>query len=190
MRWASITAKELLGLGHLQASKEGHEIHHCVNVFLVPSDVPQGAQHAQPAEGLDFGDVGSQEKQDDVEVIQGAGQHLPAQEIKRWQHLVDGEEPLVPLAQLEQVVDDDRSQENIHATNADAGQLEDGEEDQLARNSGWDVGLVLEQPGLDQAAELILEKDPNVEVAQVETSGGDEDKEEEVSQHIDADEVV
>lgn len=88
-------------------------------------------------------DVGSQEQQDNVEVVHGTGQHLPAKEIECRQHLIGREKPLIPLAQLKQVADHDWPQEDRHTAEADAGQLEDGEEDQLARNGVWNVGLAL-----------------------------------------------
>lgn len=99
----------------LQPGQQCHEVDDGVDVPLAGGGLPQGANGVEATEGGEAGDVGAEEEEDDIEVIDGAGEHLAAEEVEGGEHLVDGEEPLVPLAELQRVVDDNRHEKDVDA---------------------------------------------------------------------------
>ena len=72
--------------------------------MLLGGCVLQRTKDTQPAKRDELRDVGSEEKKDHIEVIDGTAQHFSAEKIKSWEHLVDGEEPFVPPAEPCEVV--------------------------------------------------------------------------------------
>lgn len=180
----------VFGLGGLQPSQQCHEVNNGVDVLLLSTGLPQGTDGIEAAEGRQLGDVGPEEEEDDIEVVDGTGKHLATEKVKGRQHLIDGEQPFVPLTELQGTVDDDRHKEDVHTTNREADELEDREEDQLAGYERGNVRLILEQPCFDGAAELILEEDVEVEEDQVEASGSQEQEQEEIPQEVDDDQGV
>ena len=69
-----------------------------------PRHLIQACVWAQPAKRDELRDVGSKEKKDHIEVVDGTAQHFFAEKIKSWEHLIDGEEPFVPPAEPCEVV--------------------------------------------------------------------------------------
>lgn len=180
----------VFGLGGLQPSQQCHEVNNGIDVLLLSSGPPQGTDGIEAAEGRQLRDVGPEEEEDDIEVVDGTGKHLATKKVKGRQHLIDGEQPLVPLTELQGTIDDNRHKEDIHTTNCEADELEDREEDQLAGYERGNMRLSLEQPCFDRAAELILKEYVEVEEDQVEASGSQEQEQEEVPQEVDDDQGV
>lgn len=170
----------------LHSHHQRHEVHHRVYVLPVPAHVLEGAEDAQAAERLELADVGPEVEDNDVEVVNGATQHLLAHEVEGREHFIDVQELFVPMEDLRHIVQYHRQQEDVDHGVHHADDLEDGQRYQFASDEhGGGGGRVRRQEaGLDVAVELVLVENAEVEEAQVEAGEEDEKKQEEVPEQV------
>lgn len=152
--------------------------------MLLRGCVLQHTQDTQPAKRDELRDVGSEEKKDHVEVIDGASEHFSAEEIKSWEHLIDGQESFVPPTQSCEVVYYHWNQEGIYCCTREADNLENRQGGQPACDQVGDVGRIMQHPCLDGTAEFFLKEDTQVEMTKVQVNGRREEEQEGVLQEV------
>lgn len=141
---------------------------------------PQGAHGTEPAVGTQLGDVSAKEEQYNVEVIERAAQVRPKAQGRK--HLVDRQEAAIPAEEAKQTQEDQGTQEQVDGPIGHTDDLEDQQPGELALDQLRNPGLVSQEAGLDEAAELVLQEGRQVEIDEVEAGSGDEDQQQEAAQ--------
>ncbi|KAF3841526.1 hypothetical protein F7725_007388, partial [Dissostichus mawsoni] len=142
----------------------------------------QGAQCPHFTIGHQVSYVGSQEEQQDIEVVQWAAQSPAVEEVKGREDLVDRYKGGVPDKEANQAEEDDRSQQDINGTIGHAYHLENQLANHFTLNQFRNPVLISQHSSADKAAELVLQEGGEVEVGQVETGSCHEGQKEEAPQ--------
>lgn len=134
--------------------------------------------------------IGTQEQQEDVEVIEWAAKPAAVQEIQSWEDLVDGDEGGVPHKESDQAEENDGSQQDIDGTIGHAYHLKYQLANHFTLNQLGNPVLITQHARANEAAEFVLQERWQVEVGQVEAGSGHEGQEEETTQEKHANKEV